>query len=92
MNSWRWNGRAFEVCFDVPLHDRGFRYGMSVFESFPVLASEPQHFDAHLMRLRVACTEREFDFDEMAMAAADLRFMSRLVPSRGWRVTICSPR
>lgn len=70
MNSWRWNGRAFEVCFDVPLHDRGFRYGMSVFESFPVLAFEPQHFEAHLVRLRAACAQREFDFDEMAMAAA----------------------
>lgn len=70
MNSWRWNGLAFEPCDAVPVTDRGFRYGMSVFESLRVFAAEPQHLEAHLVRLRAACTAREFIYEEMALAAA----------------------
>src|SRR3954471_21935449 len=70
MNSWRWNGLAFEPCDAVPVTDRGFRYGMSVFESLRVFDAEPQHFEAHLVRLRTACAARKFACDEMALAAA----------------------
>lgn len=70
MKAWRWNGNAFETCDSVPLSDRGFRYGMSIFESWRVADSQPQHLEAHLIRLREACAARQFFCDERALAAA----------------------
>jgi branched-subunit amino acid aminotransferase/4-amino-4-deoxychorismate lyase len=70
MKAWQWNGNAFETCHSVPLSDRGFRYGMSIFESLRVADSQPQHLEAHLSRLREACTARQLFCDEKALAAA----------------------
>jgi len=39
----------------VPVTDRGFRYGMSVFESFPIRNGVPLFLSQHLSRLRAAC-------------------------------------
>lgn len=36
---------------DLPLSDRGFRYGMSVFETIAILRGRPRLLDAHLARL-----------------------------------------
>ena len=69
MKSWQWREHAFEACDSVPLSDRGFRYGMSVFESLRVYRSEPQFLDAHLQRLRHACVSRKFHYDPRAMSA-----------------------
>ena len=71
MNAWRWNGGAFEACNSVPLSDRGFRYGMSVFESLPVVDSEPRYLAAHFARLQEACAARQFLCDEQALVATD---------------------
>ena len=70
MNSWLWDGSAYALCRAVPLSDRGFRYGMSVFESIRVVAGEPEFFERHLARLIGACAEREFAIDESALRAA----------------------
>ena len=71
MKAWRWNGAAYEPCDSLPLTDRGFRYGMSVFESLRVNADGvAEFFDKHLARLVQACAEREIPVEESALAAA----------------------
>ncbi len=70
MKSWHWTGQRFTRCRSVPLSDRGFRYGMALFESLRVTRGEPEFFDQHLARLLSACAEREFVVEESAFAAA----------------------
>ena len=55
--AWVWTGSAFAPSDSLPVTDRGFRYGMSVFESFPVRKGTPLFLPAHLKRLRNACAE-----------------------------------
>ncbi|MEA3208179.1 MAG: branched-chain amino acid aminotransferase [Chthoniobacter sp.] len=74
MRSWRWNGAAFEPCDSVPLSDRGFRYGMSLFESLRVTRGNAEFFAQHLARLVQACAEREFAVDEAALSRAGALF------------------
>ena len=76
MNAWRWAGAAFEPCDSLPLTDRGFRYGMAVFESLRVAGGEAEFFEKHLARLVQACAEREFALDESALRAAPALFHS----------------
>ena len=71
MNSWQWTGSAFAPCDTVPLTDRGFRYGMSVFESLRVRGGEAQFFERHLTRLIAACAAREFAVEEAALRAGE---------------------
>jgi len=65
--SWRWNGKKFVAARSIPLSDRGFRYGMSLFESFRVIGGQVEFFDKHLIRLLSACAELEFDVNEAAL-------------------------
>ena len=76
MNAWHWTGAAFELCASLPLTDRGFRYGMSVFESLRVARGEAEFFDQHLARLMRACAEREFAIEEAALSAAPALFQN----------------
>jgi branched-subunit amino acid aminotransferase/4-amino-4-deoxychorismate lyase len=55
LRAWMWTGTAFELAEGIPVTDRGFRYGMSVFESFPVRDGVALFLDRHLARLRHAC-------------------------------------
>src|SRR5438034_962042 len=72
MKAWRWNGAAYEPCDSLPLTDRGFRYGMAVFESLRVDADgAAEFFDRHLSRLIQACAEREIPVEESTLAAAE---------------------
>jgi branched-subunit amino acid aminotransferase/4-amino-4-deoxychorismate lyase len=54
-HSWTWSGSEFLPGDGIPMMDRGFRYGMSVFESFPVHNGAGVFLDEHLKRLREAC-------------------------------------
>jgi len=74
VKAWRWNGAAYESCDSLPLTDRGFRYGMSVFESLRVTDGTPEFFDKHLSRLVQACAEREIPVEESTLAAAEPLF------------------
>lgn len=75
MNAWVWNGEQFAAADSVPLTDRGFRYGMSLFESLRVTRGEPEFFEKHRTRLLQSCAEREMAVSENALrAAADLFF------------------
>ena len=76
MTSWHWTGSAFAPCDSLPLTDRGFRYGMSVFESLRVARGEAEFFDQHLARLVQACAEREFVVDENVLRSAPALFQN----------------
>ncbi len=69
MNAWAWTGEAYEPRDSLPVEDRGFRYGMSLFESLRVWQRKPLFLDEHLSRLRAACTEREFPAPAEALSA-----------------------
>lgn len=67
--AWVWKGDGFRASDAVPIADRGFRYGMSLFESFPVRNGKPIFLDAHLRRLSEACARCEFQVDPAALGA-----------------------
>ncbi len=68
--AWVWQGAGFVPCSGVPLSDRGFRYGMSLFESLRVTESGPEYLEAHLESLREACASLEFPVSADALGAA----------------------
>lgn len=51
MKTWKKTGECWEPCECLPLADRGFRYGMSVFETIAVREGRPLFLEAHLDRL-----------------------------------------
>jgi branched-subunit amino acid aminotransferase/4-amino-4-deoxychorismate lyase len=55
LRAWMWTRGEFERTEGLPVSDRGFRYGMSVFESFSVRDGAGIFLDEHLARLREAC-------------------------------------
>jgi len=75
VKAWRWNGTAYEPCDCLPLSDRGFRYGMAVFESLRVTNGQAEFFERHLSGLVQACAEREIPVDEQALAATEALFL-----------------
>src|ERR1700733_15331241 len=60
MAAWIWTDAGFSECDSVPLTDRGFRYGMSVFESLPIRGGRPLFLLPHYERLRHACAQTGF--------------------------------
>lgn len=74
MKSWLWNGSAFEPSVAVPIGDRGFRYGMSLFESMRVWDGTIEFWPQHQQRLLTACADRDFPLPEDALAAAGAVF------------------
>jgi branched-subunit amino acid aminotransferase/4-amino-4-deoxychorismate lyase len=74
IQSWIWEDARFVLANSVPLSDRGFRYGMSVFASLRVTGGVAEFFEPHRQRLLQACAEREFTVDESALLAAEELF------------------
>ena len=70
MKSWLWTGNSFEQADSLPLTDRGFRYGMSLFESMRVWNGRIEFWPQHQQRLLSACAERDFPLPESALNAA----------------------
>jgi len=54
MLTWTQSGSVWKPEDSLPLADRGFRYGMSVFETITVVAGRPLLLGEHLERLRRA--------------------------------------
>jgi branched-subunit amino acid aminotransferase/4-amino-4-deoxychorismate lyase len=52
---------AFHAGAGLPLTDRGFRYGMSVFETIAIRNSAPLLFDAHLVRIAESAIAANFN-------------------------------
>ena len=72
--AWRWHTGAFVPCDSVPISDRGFRYGMSVFESLRVTRGRPEFFEPHFARLIQACSDRDFAVEESALRSVPALF------------------
>ena len=53
-HSWLWLKDGFQPERSLPVSDRGFRYGMSVFETLRIFEGSPGFLSAHLDRLRAA--------------------------------------
>lgn len=81
MRTWKNNGGAWAPCKSLPLADRGFRYGMSVFETIAVREGRPLLLAAHLERLeraaescRAGATPARHSFDFSQLETGLLRF------------------
>lgn len=70
MLGWLWNGQEFIESASVPLTDRGFRYGMSLFESLAVEGGVVEKWQAHRRRLIAACVEMDFPVEESVLDRA----------------------
>jgi 4-amino-4-deoxychorismate lyase len=57
---WVWQQGQFRETDAIPLTDRGFRYGMSVFETIAIRRGMPMFFQEHLQRLAEACAQCRF--------------------------------
>ncbi|MEI6560639.1 MAG: aminotransferase class IV [Verrucomicrobiota bacterium] len=68
--SWLWHGTAFVPCRGVPVADRGFRYGMALFESLAVRNGRVEFLDAHLARLASACSQCAWPLDPSILVRA----------------------
>ena len=64
MQSWLWTGSEFSPATSVPLADRGFRYGMALFETVRVWDGRIELWTQHRQRLLASCAERDFPLDE----------------------------
>lgn len=69
MKAWIWTNPVFNPADGVPATDRGFRYGMSVFESFPVHNGAGLFLQEHLRRLKEACEVAGFTAPEAGLDA-----------------------
>ncbi|MEI8294175.1 MAG: aminotransferase class IV [bacterium] len=73
MIAWKQTEGVWESTKTMPLEDRGFRYGMSVFETVAVVAGRPLLLEAHVQRLRRAAEDcggrlpdiADFDFSRL---------------------------
>ena len=65
-----WTGTAFAPGASVPLTDRGFRYGMALFESLAVRNGRVELLDAHLARLEAATRRCGWPLDPAILACA----------------------
>lgn len=61
---------------EIPLTDRGFRYGMSLFESLAVRGGRVEFLDAHLERLAAACATVGWPVDRAALQPAGDQFQT----------------
>jgi len=73
-SAWIWSEGKFVSATSLPVTDRGFRYGMSVFESLRVTRGVPEFFEQHLSRLIQACAEQEIAVEESALSASAALF------------------
>ena len=69
MKAWIWTNPVFNPADGVPITDRGFRYGMSLFESFPLRNGMGLFLQEHLRRLRDACEVAGFAVPEAGLDA-----------------------
>jgi branched-subunit amino acid aminotransferase/4-amino-4-deoxychorismate lyase len=80
MKTWKLFEGAWIDCASLPLADRGFRYGMSVFETAAVVDGRPLLLQAHLERLAHAASDCGGvlpalpDFDFSGLGTGLLRF------------------
>jgi branched-chain amino acid aminotransferase len=69
MQAWLWTHSSFQPASHLPLSDRGFRYGMSLFESFRVVSGMPWFWPRHAAILRASLAARGFPIDDALLHA-----------------------
>lgn len=69
-SSFVWNGTAFVPYPLLPLTDRGFRYGMALFESVAVRGGRAEFLEEHLSRLEAAARGLGWPLDPAILARA----------------------
>ena len=67
MKSWLWTGSGYSSATSVPITDRGFRYGMALFETVRVWDGRVEFWEQHRQRLYSSCVDREFPIDERTL-------------------------
>jgi branched-chain amino acid aminotransferase len=73
MQTWLYTGSEFSPATSVPLSDRGFRYGMSLFETVRVWDGRIEFWEQHRQKLFASCVERDFPLEEKVFwRAADV--------------------
>ena len=73
MQTWLWTGSEYSPTPSVPISDRGFRYGMSLFETVRVWNGRIEFWEQHRQRLFASCVERDFPIAEKTLwRAADV--------------------
>lgn len=60
MKTWIWSDGGFREEGVLPVTDRAFRFGMSVFETVAVCDGRALFWEGHMVRLRQACAAAEF--------------------------------
>lgn len=66
---WAWCGSSFRPENGLPLLDRGFRYGMAIFETIAVRDGVPLFLEPHLARLHEGAQKAGFPIPLAALAA-----------------------
>jgi branched-subunit amino acid aminotransferase/4-amino-4-deoxychorismate lyase len=80
--SWLWSGSEFAPCETVPISDRGFRYGMSVFESLRIRNRKPLFLREHCSRLKAALAETGFQV--VLPSAKEIGSLLSTIPFEGF--------
>lgn len=90
--SWKWSEKKFSRWDYVWVGDRGFRYGMAVFESFPIVRGAPLFLAQHYTRLEQSCKIAGFrvelpelvDFEKFfKREASDIFYFARIYVTAG---------
>lgn len=71
MRCWLWSGSGWTCSKEVPVSDRGFRYGMAVFETLRIRAGAPEHLEAHRLRLERAARTCGFPLEAEGLDALE---------------------
>jgi branched-subunit amino acid aminotransferase/4-amino-4-deoxychorismate lyase len=81
-SAWLWTENGFAAADTVPLTDRGLRYGMSVFESFPLRNGVPFFLCQHLERLEKSAAQ--VGFKTTLPSCGEIENLLREVPFDGF--------
>lgn len=85
---WLQTARGFRRTRSLPLSDRGFRYGMAVFETLRVDHGRVRFGAEHLQSLRAACVAYDFPAVDLAPAGEFLRAAVAGKPSGAARIHV----
>lgn len=90
MKSWLWTGSEYSSATSVPISDRGFRYGMALFETVRVWDGRIEFWEKHRQKLYASCVDRDFPLDEKTLwgiaeilETADINGVARVYVTAG---------
>ncbi|MFV0336957.1 MAG: aminotransferase class IV [Chthoniobacterales bacterium] len=81
--SWSFRRGQWQKGAEIPIEDRGFRFGMHVFETLSVRAGKPHHFGYHIDALRAAAAHLRVQDAFLEKALPDFQAAGFLPPCDG---------